>query len=377
MRRISCVAILLLLCTGCASVTQGNTHSLRIDTETAQGQLIDDADCSLTNNHGTTHAQSGQATPVRRSSDDLQVTCSSQGQPDATARLVSRANAGLAGNILIGGAIGAAIDHNTGAAYTYPSWVRLVFGENARFDRRDEREGAPMVLLGRSLGQPPAPNTSVSTDGGRGPVSTAATTAPALTPTTRAETPAEPVQTRRGDTFDYLVTDHATGRSQTVYLRADRTDATQVFFNNGSRVEKHTGEVVRIEAALTGELDQATPPGGWMPGGRMPRGNWPLSFSSTVPGSKMSYDLNASAGREQTLRTAAGEFRAIRIDLHGWVRNDTTHGPVHAKYQGTAWFAPTLRRVVRFEAKARTSANVGNSFFQIDETAELARMGRD
>lgn len=375
MRGIAGAALsLVLFCTGCASVTQGTTHSLRIETETAKGEVIDDADCTLTNDHGTIHAQSGQTTPVRRSSKDLEITCSSKGLPDATARLISRANAGLAGNILIGGGIGALVDHNTGAAYTYPSWVRLMFGEHATFDRGQERDGVAMAVLGRIDAQAPA---VVAYQRPQVAAASAPAAPPSLAPTTPAAIPADAAQTRRGDTFDYVITDHATGRSQTVILRADRIDGTQVFFNNSSRVEKLNGEVVRIEAAVAGELDQATPPGGWMAGGRLPKGSWPLSYSSIVPGSRMKYDLTANAGREHTLRTAAGEFRAIRIDLQGWVRNENTNGPVHARYQGTAWFAPALRRVVRFEAKARTSGNVGSSYFQIDETAELARIGRE
>jgi hypothetical protein len=118
-------AALVVLCSGCASITQGTTHPLRIDTETAQGQVIEDADCELTNDQGTMYARSGNSTFVRRSSKDLEIRCVKPGLPDASARLVSRANAGLAGNVLIGGALGAMLDHSSGAAYTYPTWVKL------------------------------------------------------------------------------------------------------------------------------------------------------------------------------------------------------------------------------------------------------------
>lgn len=58
---------------------------------------------------------------VRHSSKDLQVTCTKAGEPDGKAALVSRANGRLAGNILIGGGIGAIVDHIRGMAYTYPN----------------------------------------------------------------------------------------------------------------------------------------------------------------------------------------------------------------------------------------------------------------
>ena len=58
---------------------------------------------------------------------------------------ISRANAGLAGNIIFGGGIGAIIDHNKGTAYTYPTWVQLVFGQTLVFDRSTEKEGTPVT----------------------------------------------------------------------------------------------------------------------------------------------------------------------------------------------------------------------------------------
>ena len=47
-------------------------------------------------------------------------------------------------SIIFGGGIGAIIDHNKGTAYTYPTWLQLVFGQTLVFDRRDEKEGAPV-----------------------------------------------------------------------------------------------------------------------------------------------------------------------------------------------------------------------------------------
>lgn len=50
----------------------------------------------------------------------------------------------MAGNIIFGGGIGAIIDHNKGTAYTYPTWVQLVFGQTLVFDRKDETDGVPV-----------------------------------------------------------------------------------------------------------------------------------------------------------------------------------------------------------------------------------------
>lgn len=47
------------------------------------------------------------------------------------------------GNILIGGGIGAIIDHSKGVAYNYPDWVQLIFGETQVFDRMHREDGKP------------------------------------------------------------------------------------------------------------------------------------------------------------------------------------------------------------------------------------------
>jgi hypothetical protein len=49
------------------------------------------------------------------------------------------------GNLIIGGGIGAIIDHNKGTAYTYPTWVQLIFGKTLVFDRTTEKEGQPTL----------------------------------------------------------------------------------------------------------------------------------------------------------------------------------------------------------------------------------------
>lgn len=129
---------------GCASIVNDSTHPMKIEAKTVSGTAIVGADCSISSDYGSTSVKSGSTTPVRRSSKDMDITCVQQGQPDANGRAISRANAGMAGNIIFGGGIGAIIDHNKGTAYTYPTWVQLVFGQTLVFDRKDEKDGAPL-----------------------------------------------------------------------------------------------------------------------------------------------------------------------------------------------------------------------------------------
>lgn len=154
MRVVLAALALAILCTGCASVTQGRRTPVRVDTVTESGERVDGAGCTLRNDRTTTSSASGATAYVRRSGRDLEVTCTQAGQPDARGRLISRANLGMFGNVIAGGVIGAVVDHNTGAAYTYPTWVQLVFGRELVFDRNQEHEGSPMLAPGLPAAAP-------------------------------------------------------------------------------------------------------------------------------------------------------------------------------------------------------------------------------
>lgn len=365
------------LCAGCASVTQGTTHTVRVDTLKEDGTQVDGADCTLTNDRGSFSLRSGTSTLVRRSGEDLHVKCSQAGLPDATASLISRANAGLAGNILLGGAIGAAIDAGSGAAFTYPHWVRVVFGQFAVFDRSSEVEGMPMMASGVASRTPvvaAAPAASVASAASTPSASDSAQPMQASTAPARAVSPGA---LAKGDTFDYRVTDRSTGNAQTVVLRVDRVEGGEVSFNDGARIEGLHGGMKRMRSALLGELDQVTPPGGWMPGGKLPAGAWKISHTSNLSGEPTSYDLDAYVEGEQKMRVAGSDMDAVRVALRGWVEKRAGMMSVRARYEAAAWVAPQLHRVVRFEVRSRSAGGYGGSAFQIDEVTDLVRMDRD
>ncbi len=131
--------------TGCASVINDVTHPIKVETKTQAGAVVAGAECKLTNDYGVVQLKSGDTVLVRRSSKDLDIVCKDPANPDALAKAISRANGGMFGNILLGGGIGAIIDHNKGTAYSYPIWVQLVFGKSLVFDRSTEKEGVPTV----------------------------------------------------------------------------------------------------------------------------------------------------------------------------------------------------------------------------------------
>lgn len=145
MIRILAAATVAFLASGCASIVNDTTHPMKIETKRADGTMVAGAQCEISNDYGAISTKSGSTVQVRRSSKDLDIVCKDPENPDAAGRAISRANAGLAGNIIFGGGIGAIIDHSKGTAYTYPSWVQLVFGKTLVFDRSAEKDGQPVT----------------------------------------------------------------------------------------------------------------------------------------------------------------------------------------------------------------------------------------
>jgi hypothetical protein len=128
---------------GCASIVNDSTSPVRFETYSQAGVEVKDMDCKIENDYGAQTVKTPGTLQVRRSSKDLQVVCTKAGEADAKGVAVSRANAGMVGNIIFGGGIGAIIDHNKGTAYTYPQWIRLVVGKMLGFDRNDDKEATP------------------------------------------------------------------------------------------------------------------------------------------------------------------------------------------------------------------------------------------
>lgn len=141
--RVLTLAFACVAATGCASITNDTTAPVRFETFNSAGVEVKDVDCKLENDYGPQSIKTPATVNVRRSSKDLQVTCVKAGESDGRGVAISRANAGMAGNIIFGGGIGAIIDHNKGTAYTYPMWVQVVMGKMLSFDRKADVEGQP------------------------------------------------------------------------------------------------------------------------------------------------------------------------------------------------------------------------------------------
>lgn len=128
-----CKALIILACSflfvGCSTITgSGSTQSLSVQTFSTDGKDVEGAKCEMTNDEGTWFVTTPGSTIVQRSNKDLQVVCKKTGIEVGTANVVSKTKGNMFGNILLGGGIGAIVDHNNGSAYDYPSLIKIYMG---------------------------------------------------------------------------------------------------------------------------------------------------------------------------------------------------------------------------------------------------------
>lgn len=145
MQKVVVVGLLSVLLQACASITSEKTQLVRVDALDEQGEMVADAKCELKNDKGAYQIDSGKHAAINKSGENLNISCKSEQRTDeASGAAILRAGAGMFGNILFGGGIGAIIDHNRGTAYNYPEWVQVVFGRIVTFDRSNHKDGQPM-----------------------------------------------------------------------------------------------------------------------------------------------------------------------------------------------------------------------------------------
>lgn len=141
---------------GCASITGSSTQNISIQTRAPDGKEVKEAQCDLINKRGTYFLTTPGTIMISRSNDDLTVTCRKDGFENGRAGVVSNTKGSMFGNIILGGGIGAIVDHNNGSAYEYPSFVQVVMGSNITIgEKREEPPQSQNPMMG-------APSTPVS-----------------------------------------------------------------------------------------------------------------------------------------------------------------------------------------------------------------------
>lgn len=132
-----------MLGSGCASIVSGHNQSVSLETRVKQGQVVAGANCKLANDKGTWFVTSPGSVTVRRSYEDMVVSCEKEGM-DAGQASVKSSTKGMAfGNILFGGVIGAGVDIASGAAYDYPPVFTVLMGEKVTIDAPADKEKEP------------------------------------------------------------------------------------------------------------------------------------------------------------------------------------------------------------------------------------------
>jgi len=136
-------ASVLTFLSGCASVTGTTGQSISVETRQKNGAVLSGASCELTNSKGKWFLNTPGTAAIRRSNDDMIVICNKDGHAPGTAAVVSETKGMMFGNILLGGGIGAIVDHNTGAAYEYPTLIQIMMGSKLKMDsHKPDQEAA-------------------------------------------------------------------------------------------------------------------------------------------------------------------------------------------------------------------------------------------
>lgn len=326
------------LTTGCASVTGSPTQSMAVQTRDQTGDEVKGAKCTLINNKGRWSLETPGTTTIQKSNQDMQVNCTKDGLESGNQAVVSETLGSMYGNILIGGGIGALIDHNSGAAYQYPTMVRVLMRAPGKKESESQANTtAQPAAAVRAATNPSAIRTL-------GPLAVNSGKKPEI-----------------GDEWEYLSEDKIYGKRKKLLWRTKSVETDGVVeelvvdgIPSQPWLYKNQPEVI----AVSTETGFVFSP------------HW--DTQSSIPEMKVKGAGECSqrlqcvvqvkhAGAER-ISTNAGTFDAIRID-GTLVFN--ANPIVQVRGQITAWYSEKDRRLIKQTVTMRTSAA------SIDEVLEL------
>lgn len=114
--------------TGCASIVSGTSQIVSVETMQSAQPLVG-AICKLENTKGVYYVTTPGTVTVHRAYGDMNIKCDKPGSATGVATVKSSTKGMMAGNILLGGVIGAGVDVATGAGYDYPYLMQVVMGD--------------------------------------------------------------------------------------------------------------------------------------------------------------------------------------------------------------------------------------------------------
>lgn len=115
------LAVSVLMNAGCASVVEGTTQAITVNTTPVSG-----ASCTLTNKRGQWSVVTPGSVIVKRSESYIHVVCTKDGWQDSTAYLSpTQSTQAVMGAVLLFGVLESAVDASTGAGNKYPEYCNV------------------------------------------------------------------------------------------------------------------------------------------------------------------------------------------------------------------------------------------------------------
>jgi hypothetical protein len=327
-----------VLCTGCASIVSGHNQSVSVKT-TSDGNDVSGAQCELTNDKGSWYTTTPGSVTVRRSYNELVVTCKLAGMTPGTDRVKSSTKGMAFGNVIFGGVIGAGIDVASGAAYDYPTLINIAMPSGAA--------GAPVA----SATKVPAPVAVPAA----APIAVASAQ-PAAAPGSASFQPGTTLIVRENDAMSSAVL------GETVLVVFEQS-ASNWAFNQGTIVARSDGTPVKgqmHDALIYGIGPAELSRGVGTVEGKF-RG---LGGADTVPVTL------TMQGKQQ--RVVAGQpFDAVRVRVEGYaMRSASANGSGStsgASIEGEMWVDARTGLVLSTTVKSRHPAyNIQREVVRID-----------
>jgi hypothetical protein len=128
----------LLFLNSCASITGERVQPISVTVKDAKGNTLSDVKCTVVNDKGAYEVTAPGFVNIQRSAADISVTCKKSGYPDGLAKAISRARGNMWGTIILGGGIGAIIDHSNGKGYSYSDQMVVTMGKTTLYDKKME-----------------------------------------------------------------------------------------------------------------------------------------------------------------------------------------------------------------------------------------------
>lgn len=124
MIKLIIIASIILQLTGCASILNENRQAINVRTSCSNKSIPET--CVAENSKGNWRFTTPAEVIINNDIYGLKITCKSPYTPQHTAEASSMPNLAFAGNILLGGIIGATFDIANSSGFKYPSDIEII-----------------------------------------------------------------------------------------------------------------------------------------------------------------------------------------------------------------------------------------------------------